>query len=194
MECAFTLSTTGESRGGFVTKAQPVSRNRSAAPSVNQDSTVPSQQPQSQQSPVHMPPPVQPASRSFVRESESQLPIRPSLSAPIASISHESLFVSENEDDDERWGEKNYEEDEDELGWGASAENVNFLQTFHASSGTDPRFQDSLATSFHRSASSRGSMTRLRGFDGGVDNQEERVAPTQRISQVCLFRTGVRSL
>ena len=124
LNCAFTLMTIGEHRGGSVTLAASLTRNTSR-PSTRQESARPVERDQNQRLPKNMPPPVQPASRNFGRESRSQRQSRPSPPAPRASIDHQSLFIPDD-DDDSKWGEKNYdnEEDEDQLGWGASADNA----------------------------------------------------------------------
>lgn len=82
-----------------------------------------------------MPPPVQPASRSFTGDPStqsnsrsvdqghaSQRRSRPSPPPPKASVDPESLFLPA--DDDEPWDERNFEDEEDTLGWDASVDNV----------------------------------------------------------------------
>ena len=64
-----------------------------------------------------VPPPLQPASRSFGRNIPSQQPIRLSPPAPKASVNEESLFVGDDEEEERTWGEKNYDEDEGQLRW-----------------------------------------------------------------------------
>ena len=129
MQCEFTLMTTGEYRGGSVTPAPAVAQNSSATPS---DRQAPRQSPATQslteklprESSNAMPPPTQPASRSFAREFPSQRPPRPSPPPPKASLDEESLFIPAESNDDRRWGEKIFDEDEDILGWDPNAENV----------------------------------------------------------------------
>ena len=122
MHCEFTLMTIG---GGSVTSVAPVTRALSAKPLTRQQSVRPSPQGTSQRDLVEMPPPIQPASRSVVREAESQRSVKPSPPPPPASVPHESLFIPAD-DEDSLWGERNYDEEEDELGWGVSAEKVGF--------------------------------------------------------------------
>ncbi|MCJ1383362.1 hypothetical protein MMC17_006475 [Xylographa soralifera] len=161
MKCKFTLMTIGEYR---VTPAPSVPRNTSARSSVRPEPAKPSQQSESQRRQDSMAPPLQPASRSFARESASQRHPRPSPPPPQASIDHQSLFIPED-DDERRWGEKNYDEDEDQLGWGASAD------------------KDSYATSLHGHSTSRVLSARSR-LNESSDDADRRVPPTQPISQI----------
>lgn len=123
MQCEFTLMTIGEYRGGSVTPSPPITRNTSMMPSDRQTDRQPSVQDR-QEITNAMPPPVQPASRSFTREPPSQRPPRPSPPPPKASLDEESLFVPVVNDDDQIWGERNFDEDEDTLGWDPTAKNV----------------------------------------------------------------------
>lgn len=130
IQCEFTLMTIGEYRGGSVTPSPALARNTSVNPSVQQ---TPRESPLVQ-APVRddrqvsnssMPPPLQPASRIFTREPASQRPARPSPPLPKASLDEESLFISMENDDERKWGEKNFdEEDEDTLGWDPNPNNV----------------------------------------------------------------------
>ena len=147
MQCDFTLMTIGEYRGGSATPAltnmrngsvavserrssRPISRPASRPPSgllSRQTSRQPSENASDyqQQAPNHMPPPAEPASRSFVRELPSQNSHRPSPPPPKASVDTQSLFLPADDDEDEqKWGERNYEEEEDTLGWNANADSV----------------------------------------------------------------------
>ena len=130
MQCEFTLMTIGDYRGGSVTPAPaPVPRSSpaqaEAAPS-HQSTAQTVAQPKT----TTMPPPNQPLSRSFTKESQSQRTQRPSPPPPKASLDPESLFLPVDEDDDRIWGEKSYDEEQDTLGWDASANNVNLLSLF----------------------------------------------------------------
>ncbi|MCJ1318126.1 hypothetical protein MMC15_003453 [Xylographa vitiligo] len=164
MKCEFILMTIGEYRGGSVTPAPPIPRNASARSSVRPEPAKPSQHPESQKMQDSMARPLQPASRSFARESASQRQPKPSPPPPRASIDHQSLFIPED-DDDSRWGEKNYDDDEDQLGWGASADN------------------NSYATSLHGNSASRVINARSR-LNDSYDDADRRVPPTQPISQI----------
>ena len=126
MRCEFTLMTIGEYRGGSVTPAPaaiPQAPAASAARMPSRESTV---QDAVQTKSDKMPPPAQPASRSFTKKSPNQRIPRPSPPPPQASMDPESLFLPIEEDEDRVWAERNYEEDEDTLGWNASASNVCF--------------------------------------------------------------------
>lgn len=147
MQCDFTLMTVGEYRGGSATPAlknmrngsvavserqssRPASRPASRSPSrllSRQASRQPSEQASKyeQQPPNPMPPPAEPASRSFVRELPSQASHKPSPPPPKASVDTQSLFLPADDDEDERkWGERSYEEEEDTLGWNVNADTV----------------------------------------------------------------------
>ena len=129
MQCEFTLMTIGDYRGGSVIPAPAAGREISTRPAERPAERPASVQPSApaRSRPVAeaMPPPIEPASRSFARESASQRPRRPSPPPPQASLDPESLFLPAGDDDDRRWDEKNYDEDEeDTLGWDASADHV----------------------------------------------------------------------
>lgn len=108
----------------------PVARIEPARSSKRPEATKPVPRTESQPRPDTMPPPMQPASRSILRKSASQRQSKPSPPPPQASVDHQSLFVPE-EDDDSRWNERNYDDDEDQLGWGDSADNVNSCIFMH---------------------------------------------------------------
>lgn len=123
VQCDFILMTTGEYRGASMTPVSTTTRDRSSRPVVGREVPHPLPQERSQPSSEAMAPPVQPASRNFVREPSSQRPTRPSPPLPKASVDHNSLFITDD-DDESKWGEKSYEDDKDELGWAASADQV----------------------------------------------------------------------
>ena len=134
MRCEFTLMTIGEYRGGSVTPAPAAIPQAPAASMVRLSSREAPIQDSVRAKSANMPPPAQPASRSLTKESASQRNPRPSPPPPQASMDPESLFLPIEEDEDRVWAERNYEEDEDTLGWDASASNV----CFHApSNGTN---------------------------------------------------------
>ncbi|KAL8635037.1 MAG: hypothetical protein Q9228_007432, partial [Teloschistes exilis] len=141
LQCEFTLATIGNHRGSSVTPAPISIRNSPAIPTEARPSRPASVQPiqitsnraLDDRSREAMPPPSQPASRSFPqapsiqivpgnfqRESLSQRSSRPSPPPPKASLDPESLFLPAG-DDDQQWEETNYDDDEDVLGWDASA-------------------------------------------------------------------------
>lgn len=119
MQCEFTLMTIGDYRSDSVTSTPAVVRKASSAPKIQRSSNQFSAPDRSKAPANAMPPPAQPTSRSFTRELPSQRPPRPSPPPPKASLDPESLFLSE-EEDDRKWGEKSFEQQEDTLGWDQS--------------------------------------------------------------------------
>lgn len=127
MQCEFTLMTIGDYRGSSVTPAPAAVRRTSPGPAERAPSRQSTSQTAVQPKTTTMPPPSQPLSRSFTTESQSQRTQRPSPPPPKASLDPESLFLPADEDDDRMWGEKKYDDEQDMLGWDASANNVNLL-------------------------------------------------------------------
>ena len=143
MLCEFTLVTIGEYRGSSVTPVPADTRSLSRTASEQQRSQQASRQPSpgpsdssaretsaraqtpKQRVLVDMPPPVEPASRSFGKDVERQRPTRPTPPPPKASLDPESLFLPADDEEDERiWGEKSYEDEQDVLGWNPHANKV----------------------------------------------------------------------
>ena len=122
MRCDFTLMTVGEYRGNSSTPVSTNARDKSTRPPTSEKLSRTSVKERGVQNQERMPPPLQPASRSLVREASSQRVARPSPPPPQASVNHESLFLPAD-DDENHWTEKKYE-DEDELAWDTSADNV----------------------------------------------------------------------
>ena len=116
--------TIGDYRGGSVTPAPAAVRQVSAAPAESSRSRQSTVQTAVRPKTTTMPPPSQPLSRRFTRESQSQRIQRPSPPPPKASLDPNSLFLPADEDDDRMWGERNYDDEQDMLGWDASANNV----------------------------------------------------------------------
>lgn len=119
MQCEFTLMTIGDYRSDSVTSTPAIVRKTPSAPKIQHSSNQPSAPDRSKAPADAMPPPAQPASRSFTRELPSQRPPRPSPPPPKASLDPESLFLSE-EEDERKWGERSFEQEEDTLGWDQS--------------------------------------------------------------------------
>ncbi|KAI9873973.1 MAG: hypothetical protein M1830_010342 [Pleopsidium flavum] len=163
MLCEFTLMTIGDLRGGSTTPGPAALRGPPTRSSSRQPSSPALERSIERPAISEMPPPTQPASRSFIRESASQRAPRPSPPPPKASIDPESLFLP-HDDDDLRWDEN--DPDEDMLGWDASADN------------------DGLATSFNRTIRDRGLSSKDEVCDRLDEDRDQRIAPTQRISQV----------
>lgn len=109
-----------------------------------------------------MPPPSQPASRSFTKESQSQRTQRPSPPPPKASLDSDSLFLPVEEDEDRIWAEKSFDDEQDVLGWNASASKASL------------------------GGMGRTSESRLQAYPDWQEDPNNRVEPTQRISQVFL--------
>lgn len=134
MTCEFTLMTR-IGRGTSVSTAGTPARELSARPA--------SVAPQQNHVPVpaapsralsEMAPPNPPASRSFVRpEISQQQEQEEGASPPSASLNPNSLFVPA--DDDRQWDEPEYNDDEDMIGWDASADNVRLIPTKLSSTG-----------------------------------------------------------
>ena len=162
MQSEFTLMTIGEYRGSSLTPAPAAARQSSARPSALTD------RPGSRQSTVQavqqiapaMPPPIQPASRSFTKEPQSQRTQRPSPPPPKPSLDQDSLFLPIEEDEDRIWGERSFDNEQDVLGWNASAQNA----------GTG--------------SLGRGSESRLPAYPAWHEGADLRIEPTQRLSQV----------
>ena len=128
MQCEFTLMTIGGFRGTSVTTAPVAVRKESTPTAFRQESERETVQPPAQARSFDnsnaMPPPSRRAANSLAPESATQRTNRPSPPSPKASIEYESLFIPADDDEERRWGEKSYEDDEDTLGWDASADNV----------------------------------------------------------------------
>lgn len=155
MQCEFTLMTIGDYRGGSVTPAPAAVRQVSAAPAERAPSRQSTALTAVQPKTTTMPPPSQILSRSFTREPQSQRTQRPSPPPPKASLDPESLFLPADEDDDRIWGERNYDdEQQDTLGWDASANNVSISVVV--------RFVNSLELRTHLWAVDEGIKTPLR--------------------------------
>ena len=124
VRCEFTLMTIGQYRGGSVTPAPAAGPHIPAASAERLPSRQAADRISEHAKTTVMPPPARPASRSFTRESQTQRTSRPSPPPPQASLDPESLFLPVEEDEDRVWGEKNYDMDQDTLGWNASAKSV----------------------------------------------------------------------
>ena len=183
MQCEFTLMTIGDYRGGSVTPAPAAVQQVSAAPvekPPSRQSTAQASSISTLQKSTTMPPPSEPASRSFTREPQSQRALRPSPPPPKASLDSESLFMPLDEDEDRVWGEKNYDDEQDTLGWDASANNVRTWITFKYHS-TNNEVQASGPNGTRRGSE---SSSRLLPYRSWHEDLNSRIAPTQRISDV----------
>ena len=117
LQCEFVFMTSGNSLDASATPRTSVSRTSASEARMRQSpQTLPlHQRRQPNRSP--MPPPAWPTSRGAALETASQRTTRPSPPAPRASVNEESLFVGGDDEDDQVWGERTYEEDEGELRW-----------------------------------------------------------------------------
>ena len=124
MQCEFVLMTIGDYRGGSVIPVPSATRNTSTRRSTRPEPEKIQTTETSKEKSTEMPPPLQPASRSFVRMDASQQQARLSLPVRPIGIVHESLFIPQDEDES-LWGESKYDdEQDDQLGWGAGGNNV----------------------------------------------------------------------
>ena len=202
MQCEFTLMTIGDYRGSSVTPAPITVRKPSATPSENpasrQVSVQPSQNTRSEgatdRARETMPPPSQPVSRSFaamvpsqpdpqslLKEGMSQKPSRPSPPPPKASLDPESLFLPAG-DDDRQWDETNYDDEEDTLGWDASAIQVGrivkqIVQPLIKIGSKGP----SAFNSIPKAAEDNIQREPLRTWP---EDNDRPIGPTQRLSEV----------
>lgn len=149
MQCEFTLMTIGDYRSDSVTSTPAIVRKASSAPKTQQSSNQPSAPDRSKAAADAMPPPARPtSSRSLTRELPSQRPRRPSPPPPKASLDPESLFLSE-EEDERKWGEKSFEQEEDTLGWDQSI-NDDVCMTLLSERSLLIKMKDSACTCFER--------------------------------------------
>lgn len=152
--CEFTLMTSGDYNSAAalstpapaaVQSGRAVSRAISAATSENREDRT-------------MLPPIEPASR---RSARRQVGSRQA-SSPARPQDPESLFVNQEEEEDTQWEPADYNNEEEALGWDASADR---------NASNFPTFQDS------------GSFSRPDAGQGNAENMEG-IAPTQRVSQI----------
>lgn len=119
LHCEFTLMTTGDCRG---TPAPAPTNTMPSKPPSTARSTHSEHLGNGDRSP-EMPPPAIPSSRTSARRLRQPGLAKPSPSPKPAEPDPESLFVPA-EEEDRRWDPVEYRDDEDTLGWDASAENV----------------------------------------------------------------------
>lgn len=146
--CEFTLMTSGEYNGATMTPT-PAPQIASRANSRAQSAATENRSVRSE-----MPPPVEPASR---RSERRRISGQKRAASPKPQADHESLFVNQ-EEEDARWEPVDYTNEEETLGWDASADRdaANF-----------PTFRDT------------GSFSRQETTDSN-----EGIAPSQRVSQI----------
>ena len=186
MQCEFTLMTIGDFRSASATPAPATSRDTSARPAerVTPTQKSPSQEHGHRQASNAMPPPSQPASRSFLREPASQRPRRPSPPPPKASLDHESLFLPQEDEDERQWDERDYD-NEDQLGYDVKADgNVRTFAISVVLNWLTTTFQDAMAKGPSGGHGDRGTQSRLAPYRRVYEENARRVPPTQRISEV----------
>lgn len=127
MTSEFILMTMGDSRGTSATPGPSAGRASTSRPTSRQPLEATSSRAGSNPA-ASMPPPPRAAAPSIARESaRARLP-RPSPPPPQPSLQSNALFCPED-DDDRRWDPAE-EEDEEMLGWDASADNVSTYVEF----------------------------------------------------------------
>ena len=117
MQCKFIVMTSGDARGTSVKPGPTVSR---ASASQSRTTGEPRVLPLHQRNPPtnsERNPSTPSAPRNNVRDSVNQRNPRPSPPAPRASVNEESLFVMDEDEEEQVWGERDFEEDEGELKW-----------------------------------------------------------------------------
>ncbi|KAI9719826.1 MAG: hypothetical protein M1812_003315 [Candelaria pacifica] len=167
MTCEFTLMTIGDSRGGSATPIPPPVRGQTLVPTSRQGSNL-SMQRASEPAQSAMLPPTRVKPRTFTQEQARRGERKLSPPPPKASLEPESLFLSDVQDD-RRWDEPEYGNDDDDmLGWDASTDH------------------DAMANSFSRSVRDNKNGLSSRPYDDNEDGalSENRIAPTQRVSQI----------
>lgn len=120
LTCEFTLMTIGDYRGVSATPA-PVLTKSNIARTSNVVPSISKPMKERDVGKTDMPPPQRSLTQSFTESGRPKIR-KPSPPPPQASMDSRSLFLPE--DDDRQWDERTYEEDEDQLGWDASADNV----------------------------------------------------------------------
>ena len=151
--CEFTLATSGDYNAAPATStsapqiaSRTTSRTHSSATSESRS----------------MLPPIEPASR---RETRRQASVSRRPLSPKPQPDPDSLFVPNDDEDDSRWEPANYTNEEEMLGWDASASR---------DVGNFPTFRDT--GSFSRTGSGSG--------DGRYGEKPEGIAASQHVSQV----------
>ncbi|KAI9700757.1 MAG: hypothetical protein M1836_002126 [Candelina mexicana] len=167
MICEFTLMTIGEPRGGSATPVPAPVRGQTSNPTSRQGSNLPMQR-TSEPMQSAMLPPSRMVSRTLTQEPVRRRERRPSPPPPKASLESESLFLSDVLDDC-RWDEADYEnDDEDMLGWDASAD------------------YGAMPNAYGRHVREKIDRLSRRPSEDTTDDGAlagDRVAPTQRVSQ-----------
>ena len=117
MQCKFILMTSGNARGASVKLGPMISRASASQPRTTGNSHVLPLHQRGQQANPGRTSSTPSAPRDNGRDPADQRAQRPSPPAPRASINEESLFVMDEDEEEQVWGERNFDEDEGELKW-----------------------------------------------------------------------------
>ncbi|KAN0103054.1 DNA repair protein-like protein rad9 [Hyaloscypha variabilis] len=168
----FILMTIGESRGASAPPVPNTSRANSKRPALRQPLEATSS---SKRATISMPPPPTTAGPSQGREPTRARVSRPSPPPPQPSLQSEALFVTEAEDD-RRWDPTNFDEEEDEI------------LLWDTPGNKEPVTMNSghLQASGNQNGSTNGhSGQQVEDGDQSYTIPTQRLAPTQRVSEVC---------
>lgn len=163
VHCEFTLMTTGDYRGASNTPNPTFISNRTSS---RQQSVAPTST--SIRQATVMPPPPRPVANKALSSQSQRLSLKETMRhAPAKDVDPDpdSLFMPR--DDEQVWDPPNYEEDEEMLGWDANNEHP--------------------SASFHQTFRDSGSAAQSsKSMQPPLDNSQEGLEPTQRLSQVCV--------
>jgi cell cycle checkpoint control protein RAD9A len=151
--CEFTLMTSGDYNSATAAPtpaAQPSNRTISRAQSTRTNDSR------------SMPPPTAPASRRSTRPQPGSAN-KDASPKPQSDPDPESLFVGQDDDEEARWEPADYSNEEEMLGWDASA---------NQDAGDFPTFRDT------------GSFSRVDNGTTGNEEKMEGIAASQTLSQV----------
>lgn len=191
MSSEFILMTLGDFRGSSVTPAPGAARSAIAKAQARQPLEASSNRNGGNPT-TSMPPPSRSVAPSVARENSRPRIRRPSPPPPQPSLHSESLFFPDPDEDDQRWDPVNYdEEDEEPLGWDASADNVNLpssaqLAMFQFNYKQDrPKMTLSRSTQQLIEGKSQSINNHTSGSgSGSLNKSTQRLAPTQNLSSV----------
>ena len=175
--------TIGAYRGSSATPAPSVHRAKPfTLPSRSENASLARSQADTADMP---PPPPRQGATSFTRDSTTSgvdiAQLRP-------GINEESLFVTEDDEEERRWGARTYEEDEGELRWVRR-------HPMHRDTETDGDYKDSgLDLRGNLAVPSNSLARQLTGKANEEAEDDNFVAPTQRMSQASVVKEWPRSL
>lgn len=186
LQCEFLLMTIGDYRGSSATPTPAATRQPSAVPAVERPPYHQNPAPVKRSSvtdAVNTTTPADRQSRSFTGEpTQVQKVQRPSPPPPKRSMNDDSLFLPAYEDEDRQWGERNYDQEEDTVGWSASAHNnVSASRNMCYTRTTNGDLQQ---RSFGTSRDFSVRAPKLEPYVAWPDDAQTRLAPTQKLSDV----------